>query len=263
VIRKRVTLAVAGAVIALAFAVGGSTASAATTFGADMTQVTHGGATDNCGVSGDCSYIGRVTTTGATEPVSPITGVLTAVRVKTTGAGLTLNVRVLRDTATANTYLNVGPQIPVVVPVVADPNGQITEATGLRHSIQAGDHLGFGFTMGAAFIASAANPSPPPFAFCSFINGDHPADTGAAYNPAGCTIEPLVAATVELDSDHDGFGDETQDQCPTDATTQGSCPAAATPTPTQMPTAQKKKCKKKHHRSLSASAAKKCKKHRK
>jgi hypothetical protein len=34
----------------------------------------------------------------------------------------------------------------------------------------------------------------------------------------------LIAASVEPDSDRDGFGDETQDQCPTNATTQGSCP---------------------------------------
>jgi hypothetical protein len=34
----------------------------------------------------------------------------------------------------------------------------------------------------------------------------------------------LIAANVEPDSDRDGFGDETQDQCPTNATTQGPCP---------------------------------------
>jgi Ca2+-binding RTX toxin-like protein len=34
----------------------------------------------------------------------------------------------------------------------------------------------------------------------------------------------LIAANVEPDSDRDGFGDETQDQCPTNPTTQGPCP---------------------------------------
>jgi RTX calcium-binding nonapeptide repeat (4 copies) len=45
----------------------------------------------------------------------------------------------------------------------------------------------------------------------------------------------LIAANVEPDSDRDGFGDETQDQCPTNSTTQGACPApgaAAGPPPT-------------------------------
>jgi hypothetical protein len=36
-----------------------------------------------------------------------------------------------------------------------------------------------------------------------------------------------IAANVEPDSDRDGFGDETQDQCPTDATIQGPCPQPA------------------------------------
>ena len=33
-----------------------------------------------------------------------------------------------------------------------------------------------------------------------------------------------VSAILEPDADGDGFGDETQDQCPTDASTQGPCP---------------------------------------
>ena len=35
--------------------------------------------------------------------------------------------------------------------------------------------------------------------------------------------ELLVAATIEPDADGDGFGDETQDRCPAQATTQGAC----------------------------------------
>jgi len=39
-----------------------------------------------------------------------------------------------------------------------------------------------------------------------------------------------IAANVEPDSDRDGFGDETQDQCPTNATIQGPCPRSPPPT---------------------------------
>lgn len=39
----------------------------------------------------------------------------------------------------------------------------------------------------------------------------------------------LIAANVEADADHDGFGDETQDQCPTSATTQGPCTCKGNP----------------------------------
>jgi hypothetical protein len=38
-----------------------------------------------------------------------------------------------------------------------------------------------------------------------------------------------VTVTVEPDADGDGFGDETQDACPTDASTQGLCPTAPAP----------------------------------
>jgi hypothetical protein len=48
-----------------------------------------------------------------------------------------------------------------------------------------------------------------------------------------------VAATVEPDADHDGFGDETQDGCPTDASKQGPCvpsPPPSTPAGTTAAT---------------------------
>jgi hypothetical protein len=51
-----------------------------------------------------------------------------------------------------------------------------------------------------------------------------------------------VSAKVEPDVDGDGFGDETQDLCPTNPASQSACA---------------KKCKKKHHKHSSASAAKK------
>jgi hypothetical protein len=37
----------------------------------------------------------------------------------------------------------------------------------------------------------------------------------------------LYDADIEPDADHDGYGDITQDACPTDAATQGACPPAA------------------------------------
>jgi hypothetical protein len=66
-------------------------------------------------------------------------------------------------------------------------------------------------------------------------SGDEHMNTnfGGADPAVGTTFEPEftstgtllnVAAVVEPDSDGDGFGDETQDGCPTDASTQGGCP---------------------------------------
>ena len=61
-----------------------------------------------------------------------------------------------------------------------------------------------------------------------------------------------VSAVLEPDADQDGFGDETQDQCPTNAANHGPCPV----------TPVKKKCKKhkKKHHSAAVAKKKKCKK---
>lgn len=54
--------------------------------------------------------------------------------------------------------------------------------------------------------------------------------------------EVLLNADIEPDADGDGYGDETQDACPTNASTQGTCPAPAvdpaptTPAPTRPST---------------------------
>jgi hypothetical protein len=68
---------------------------------------------------------------------------------------------------------------------------------------------------------------------------------------AGGNVQLDVSARLEADADHDGFGDETQDQCPTNGTIQGPCPV----TP-----AKKKKCKKRKKHKSAAAIAKKCKK---
>lgn len=39
----------------------------------------------------------------------------------------------------------------------------------------------------------------------------------------------LLSAVMEPDADHDGFGDETQDQCPSNASIQGPCPPVSPP----------------------------------
>jgi hypothetical protein len=79
--------------------------------------------------------------------------------------------------------------------------------------------------------------------------GDFP--LGAPHTYGGpFTIALDVSAKLEPDADHDGFGDESQDQCPTNAGTQGPCPVAPV----------KKKCKHKKKHKSGAVIAKKCKK---
>lgn len=69
------------------------------------------------------------------------------------------------------------------------------------------------------------------------INGGlvvpRPADGAeTAYTPiAG--MGPWIEALIEPDADRDGFGDETQDRCPADASTQAPCPV--TPVRVEVP----------------------------
>jgi hypothetical protein len=85
---------------------------------------------------------------------------------------------------------------------------------------------------------------------------DPPPGTTTTYESPHTGQRADVSAMLEPDADHDGFGDETQDQCPTNAATQGPCPVT--------PVTHKKKCKK-HKKKHSASSAKKkkCKKKKK
>jgi hypothetical protein len=56
--------------------------------------------------------------------------------------------------------------------------------------------------------------------------------------PTGVTdgLELLMNADIEPDADHDGYGDETQDGCPTDPSTHGACPPnGPTPPDTSTP----------------------------
>lgn len=61
-----------------------------------------------------------------------------------------------------------------------------------------------------------------------------------------------LSASIEPDADGDGFGDETQDRCPSSATAQGSCPAK-----------KPKKCKKAKKKRKAAGKKKRCKKRKK
>lgn len=253
--RGGVALVVAAALLALP-----ASASAATTFGADLTQsvaVLTDPAPCTSAVGQDCSFFTLTKTSGATETGSPIDGVLTSVRVKTANPAMTMAVRVLRaQPSPPLSFLNVGPETLISLPaytVVA--GGHITEVTDLHQPISAGDRLGLGWTQpsGSAVFVNASNGTTANCGMRQGSTGAHPVDTSATYSNTPCQFEMLVQATVEPDADHDRFGDETQDQCPTNAITRGPCP-----TPTAA--AHKKKCKKSKRRSAGALVAKRCKK---
>jgi hypothetical protein len=107
-----------------------------------------------------------------------------------------------------------------------------------RIAVQAGDLVGLGWTspagMGCQFSTASSDD------VFSATNADITPGTTFTFGGSGPTVRVDVSAVLEPDADHDGFGDETQDACPSDETTQGTCPVPDT-TITKRPKDKTKK----------------------
>ncbi|HYC82469.1 MAG TPA: hypothetical protein VEB65_11820 [Solirubrobacterales bacterium] len=74
-------------------------------------------------------------------------------------------------------------------------------------------------------------------ALCRYLAGDKiayfttdiPVGTKSAPTNTNVELVPALEVVVEPDADGDGFGDETQDQCPQNASAQGQCPVTGIP----------------------------------
>jgi hypothetical protein len=98
--------------------------------------------------------------------------------------------------------------------------------TRARIPVLEGDRIGFyNPTPGDCFIADSGSS-------VQIISGDpQPGQTNDYQSGSQDLVNP-VSARLEPDADNDGYGDETQDQCPTNASTQGTCPPPVTPSGT-------------------------------
>jgi hypothetical protein len=215
---------------------------AATVFGADMTKSPDGTTTF-------LSVVNVIEPDGSPDNGAPVSGILTSVRIKTRGIAATGVMRVLSEVdhpnATTYRFNNTAPEIPVSVAADATRAGHITEVL-TRRPIAAGQRLGW------QSIPSTSEMDDDYFApsgECAFSELFHSLGADLNYTTMLCNHNLLLTSgTIEGDADGDGFGDETQDACPTNASTQGTCP--------------KKKCKKKHRKHSAEAAKKKCKKKR-
>jgi len=128
--------------------------------------------------------------------------------------------------------------------LLAQP-GALNTFSGLHLPIQPGEQLGLFLPSGEAdcFILT------PPDTGLFFTDGDPPLNVDVDFTGSNSNRRLNASAAVEPDADRDGFGDETQDGCPTSAASQGTCPT------------KRKKCKKhKKHRGAGATKKKRCKK---
>jgi hypothetical protein len=105
----------------------------------------------------------------------------------------------------------------VMIPGVPDANDNtpITEYPG-RVPVKAGDHL----AIDTQDAQATYNSSGDEYTFLYSPTLVAGAGSRASTDSTG---ELLIAATIEADRDHDGYGDETQDKCPSQAGTAGEC----------------------------------------
>jgi uncharacterized repeat protein (TIGR01451 family) len=142
----------------------------------------------------------------------PSDGVITSWSFQADADGATVRLKAARRNSDG-TYTIVGESDPQT----AAANQQSTFAT--RVPVKAGDVIGTGASAGKTVAYTGANDDQVVLA-----PGDQPAgSTGNYSNVQGIRVD--VTASIEPDVDGDGFGDETQDLCVNDATTQTRCAA--------------------------------------
>lgn len=124
-----------------------------------------------------------------------------------------MKLKAYRATGTANQYTVVGASTSQTTAPGTTP----TYPT--RIPVKAGDIIGLGGGTGDC-AAQTGNSSDQ----YEVRGGDAPPGETDTYSPS-TNFRMDISAQLEPDADNDGFGDETQDQCPTDASTQGPCQA--------------------------------------
>lgn len=202
-------------VSAIAFAgffVAASSSHGATTIGSDLVATPN--AAVACGASPDCTYV-QTALVGA-QLTATNAGVIVRWRLKTSaGGGGSFKLRVVRNSG-VNIFLGVSSSSPET------PTGAGINSFNTRLPIAAGDQLGIDQTADGASIQYARTGTAGATNY--FRN---PAIADGASLPASnlnFTNEFLLNADIEADADTDGFGDESQDACPSIAGQTLGCP---------------------------------------
>ncbi|MEZ5062999.1 MAG: hypothetical protein R2700_16095 [Solirubrobacterales bacterium] len=202
---------------------------AASDFGSNL--ISPAGGSNGCGAP-SCTQWNSVlhpsnTPGSLTAPISGVVVSFTLKKATASGPWSPLHLRVVRE-APGGLWRGMAASSPDVVPSMASG----LQTFSARVPISQGDFVGVeqdGMGTGtAAFYASASDVF---FATPKYASPMLPADGSPASASTFDSREVLLRARVELDADHDGFGDETQDGCPSDASTHGSCPP---PPPTSI-----------------------------
>jgi hypothetical protein len=224
--KKKIRLAIASLTALGVLLIVPAVGQAATNFGS---RLNHDPTDTTCQAFGTCTIVSYIQPSDpAGDPYSggaPVGGVITKFRIRAYAqedpgqvtfrvADVSLTDPNSNDSA-LSTAAGTGPTI-TIDPDEAATETPITEVAG-RLPVKKGQHLAIDTTKS---IAAVYNSNGDKFSYVyapPLVNGSGARGSNEAAN------ELLVAATIEPDADGDGFGDETQDKCPTQATTQGAC----------------------------------------
>jgi hypothetical protein len=227
-IRRMAVVALSGAIAGLMLLP--ATGQAATIFGS---QLKNDPTENSCEMFGPCTIVAHIHSVPPEgDPYSggaPVGGVITSFRtnayaVEDSGqitfrlANLTLPDPMDLDNALA-TAAGTGPTITIVPE--EDGELKITEVAA-RLPVQPGQQLAVDISPSIAVIYNSNGDKR------SYLFASPQLKEGEGQRASNEVLNELqVQATIEPDADNDGFGDETQDQCPTQATTQGPCDTSA------------------------------------
>jgi hypothetical protein len=156
-------------------------------------------------------------------------------------AGKQVALRVYRATGTPGTYVVAGiTSLQTLAPSTLNTfPAQVSVAAGDLIGLRTGNAPVFPDVIGGG--ASCTFTAPAGNTVRSALNTAEPAVGGSGAMPASYTLSRVnVSAKLEADADLDGFGDETQDQCPGLGGPNGGCggPGGTTGTDTTAPSAK-------------------------
>jgi hypothetical protein len=160
---------------------------------------------------------------------------------------------------------------------VRSQSTSLNEFDDVRVPIEAGEELGLYVPPGQPVVTFMGITAPagvclntPNYGMGNryrTYDGNPPFGASLDYDNAGSGYRLAVQVYVEPDADGDGFGDESQDRCRIDPSTQGFCPSATVPPPRVAPrTVIRRKCKRKKKaakRSATAAKRKRCRRKKK
>lgn len=163
------------------------------------------------------------TSIGTISTAAPFRGVVVRWRASSNAAA-SMRVRIVKPTDPTHFQVTRSSEPSTIAATPQPPNGGMPASMTIvpaRVPIDQGDFVGLDVPNGPAVYYGTALPG------SNYFDLTNPVDGGTVTKPSGQDRQIFYNADIERDADGDGFGDETQDLCPTDATRQLECLSTA------------------------------------